>query len=200
MGSSTGCNHKYSSRMLHVWYTYPHLYRENQPNVVIYRYTIHMAYGYGTFCMRKRLEKLSIEFRFKVIGRWKLKFGIIWLKQPVHSATCYDMRWLTINGLTPPKFNSEFPLKSYLPNRKVVFHYPFSGAILNFRWVIVWHPNNGHHGSKKSSILSSHAKRTWLRGCFQYVFWNNICLSPKIRQDSNPPILRNVFFKRFETF
>ena len=37
---------------------------------------------------------------------------------------------------TPPKFNSS-PLKSYLPDRKVVFQPPFSGSMLNFGGVFL---------------------------------------------------------------
>ena len=136
MGSSTGCNHKYLSRMLHVWYTYPHLYHENQPNVGIdIPYIWHMA-----IIREKSGEIIHWIQRFKV--GWKLEVEI-W--DHLVEATCSfgNMLWHEMIDhqffLHPRSLTVSFPWKVTEPNRKVVFHYPCSGAILNFRWVIVWH-------------------------------------------------------------
>ena len=62
----------------------------------------------------------------------------------------------------PPKFNSS-PLKSYPPNRKVVFQPPFfRGKLLNFGGVTLWdfqHPNCCHFETPNWRCRSPH----WIR-------------------------------------
>ena len=85
----------------------------------------------------------SLELRF---------FGIFWGEQKVGGFFLFHAHevrktWESFFDYlswfldTPPKFNSS-PLKSYLPNRKVVCQPPFSGSMLNFGGVFLVDSDN----------------------------------------------------------
>ena len=97
--------------------------------------------------------------------------------------------------LTLPKFNSS-PLTSYLPNRKVVFQPPFSGAMLNFGGVTFW----------------TQMSWRWMERCFSFFDWVIILRFVKFqgriqtienvpsRERSHIPLLIKAFLSRWFFF